>query len=91
MDFEKIAYELEQLFNEKQKIYGKAYFQEPNERARYYGGLYRKLYRLHHYMTGKKKATDIEETYKDLAIYSIMEIMYLRLKHKPKKFSFKKK
>ena len=92
--FRRIAQELAKIFSDKQKIYGNAYFQEPSEQARYYGGIYRKLYRLNHFMQDpkkhKSKCESIQETYKDLAIYSIMALIYYQIP-KPKKNGIFKK
>lgn len=100
-EFQEVAKELANLFEAKNKVYGNGYFQEPSALARYYGGIYRKMYRLHHFMTERpsrqmdaKSAESIDETYMDLAIYSIMEIMFRRIPHakfRPNIFKEKRK
>jgi hypothetical protein len=83
-DFIKIANKLSVIFDKKNKLYGDGYFKEPEQLARYYGGIYRKSYRLNEYMKNlmhsiknDESFETLEETYKDLAIYVIMELMLM--------------
>ena len=82
-EFMEIAKELHTLFSKKQKVYGDSYFRENNKLARFYGGIYRKFGRLQHFMDDSKSTQDsiesLDETYGDLAIYAIMELIYFKL------------
>lgn len=86
---EKVAQHMEEemqkaleFFKKKNHDYSNSYFSEPHTNADRFANLRRKFFRLKtFYETDKEVKIDetVEDTLKDLAIYSFMEMV--RLKH----------
>lgn len=80
-EFEKIVEELKELFLEKNKAYGDDYFIGGYSELERWLSIKRKVTRLiNYYEKGNKgmpKET-LKDTWMDLAIYSIMELMIIK-------------
>lgn len=83
-EFIKIAEELSELFGKKNADYGDDYFTNEYSDIERWMSIKRKVARLENfYKNGKLNEVSnemLEDTWKDLAIYSIMEIMLKRMK-----------
>ena len=81
-EFEKIIDELILLFEKKNKHYGSDYFEGAYSELERWLSVRRKVARLQAYYSGETQESLPEETlidtWKDLAIYSIMELMILK-------------
>ena len=81
--FEKIAKELQQQFTKKNQHYGDDYFTGNYEPLERWMSIKRKVARLEaHYKLGNKSELPdetLEDTWKDLGIYCIMELILMQM------------
>lgn len=77
--FKKIAEELLEQFSKKNKHYGNDYFEGGYCELERWMSIRRKIARLQAYYSGTSKESlpdeTLDDTWKDLAIYAIMELM----------------
>lgn len=89
-----ICKELEKIFIAKNTMYGNAFFSnDVTDLERWYGGLKRKMLRLeHYYKTNVGKETEpLEDTYKDIAVYAIMQLILFERRQNEKVETCQKK
>ena len=84
VEFQKLCEELLGQFSKKNKHYGNDFFEGGYVDLERWMSIRRKVARLQAYYSGASKESlpdeTLEDTWKDLAIYSIMEIMIRRKK-----------
>jgi hypothetical protein len=81
-EFEQIQKELLELFSKKNKHYGNDYFEGDYKDAERWMTIRRKIARLQAYYSGISRESLPDETlidtWMDMAVYSIMELMILK-------------
>ena len=81
-EFENICKELLEQFSKKNKHYGNDYFEGDYCELERWMSIRRKIARLHSYYSGVSKESlpdeTLVDTWKDLAIYCIMELILLQ-------------
>lgn len=83
--FEKISKELQEQFSIKNKHYGNDYFEGGYHELERWMSVRRKVARLQAYYSGQSKDNlpdeTLKDTWKDLAIYCIMELIIMEGKN----------